>query len=69
MADVSEAEGDREVPICPSIPSGEQTVWADASTLLQLACNGIFLLLITLFEVLGFQVLSFYGKKVWNVVL
>ncbi|XP_049359942.1 uncharacterized protein LOC125824582 [Solanum verrucosum] len=41
MADVSEAEGDREVPICPSIPSGEQTVWADASSVLQLACNDL----------------------------
>ncbi|XP_015169363.1 N-alpha-acetyltransferase 35, NatC auxiliary subunit isoform X3 [Solanum tuberosum] len=41
MVDVSEAEGDREVPICPSIPSGEQTVWADASSVLQLACNDL----------------------------
>lgn len=41
MADVCEAEGDREVPICPSIPSGEQTVWADASSVLQLACNDL----------------------------
>ncbi|KAG5594107.1 hypothetical protein H5410_035339 [Solanum commersonii] len=41
MNDVSEAEGDREVPICPSIPSGEQTVWADASSVLQLACNDL----------------------------
>ncbi|XP_049413027.1 uncharacterized protein LOC125875984 [Solanum stenotomum] len=41
MADVSEAKGDREVPVCPSIPSGEQTVWADASSVLQLACNDL----------------------------
>ncbi|OIT29657.1 hypothetical protein A4A49_17649 [Nicotiana attenuata] len=41
MAEISEAEGDRDVPICPSIPSGEQTVWADASSLLHLACNDL----------------------------
>ncbi|XP_070018687.1 uncharacterized protein LOC107759030 [Nicotiana tabacum] len=41
MAEISEAEGNREVPICPSIPSGEQTVWADASSLLHLACNDL----------------------------
>ncbi|XP_060172014.1 uncharacterized protein LOC132603127 [Lycium barbarum] len=41
MADVCEGERDREVPICPSIPSGEQTVWADASSLLHLACNDL----------------------------
>ncbi|PHT42522.1 hypothetical protein CQW23_16547 [Capsicum baccatum] len=42
MVDVSEAvKGDSKVPICPSIPSGEQTVWANASSLLHLACNDL----------------------------
>ncbi|KAM3360599.1 N-alpha-acetyltransferase 35, NatC auxiliary subunit isoform X1 [Capsicum galapagoense] len=42
MVDVSEAvKGDSKVPICPSIPSGEQTVWANASSILHLACNDL----------------------------
>ncbi|KAM3300898.1 N-alpha-acetyltransferase 35, NatC auxiliary subunit isoform X1 [Capsicum chacoense] len=42
MVDVSEAvKGDSKVPICPSIPSGEQAVWANASSLLHLACNDL----------------------------
>lgn len=43
MAEKIEAERRRaiEVPISPSIPSGEGTVWADVSSLLGLACNGI----------------------------
>ncbi|KAG8367445.1 hypothetical protein BUALT_Bualt16G0072900 [Buddleja alternifolia] len=33
--------GDMKVPISPSIPSGNDTVWADVSSLLRLACNDL----------------------------
>ncbi|KAK4431770.1 N-alpha-acetyltransferase 35, NatC auxiliary subunit [Sesamum alatum] len=43
MADKSEAERgeDPKVAISPSIPSGNDTVWADVSPLLRLACNDL----------------------------
>ncbi|KAL3824525.1 hypothetical protein ACJIZ3_020554 [Penstemon smallii] len=43
MAEKSEAEsvGDLKVPVNPSIPSSDETVWADVSSLLRLACNDL----------------------------
>ncbi|XP_059637894.1 uncharacterized protein LOC132279856 isoform X2 [Cornus florida] len=43
MAEQSRVGGSRDVPvpINPSIPSGEQTVWADVSSLLQAACTDL----------------------------
>ncbi|KAI3446874.1 hypothetical protein Pfo_003539 [Paulownia fortunei] len=43
MADKSEVEtgGDVKVPISPSFPSGNDTFWADVSSLLRLACNDL----------------------------
>ncbi|XP_011078412.1 N-alpha-acetyltransferase 35, NatC auxiliary subunit isoform X2 [Sesamum indicum] len=43
MADKSEAERgeDAKVSISPSIPSGNDTVWADVSSLFRLACNDL----------------------------
>ncbi|GFP96306.1 N-alpha-acetyltransferase 35 natc auxiliary subunit [Phtheirospermum japonicum] len=43
MADKSVVEGgeDVKVPISPSIPSGNDNVWADVSSLLRLACDDL----------------------------
>ena len=62
MADDAAAEV--FVPERTSIPSGDDSVWADVSPLLESACKGSFLLALTHFLFLAFHLCLFPEKVV-----
>ena len=60
MAD--DAAVEVSIPECTTIPSGDDSVWADVSPLLESTCKGSFLLALTHFLSLAFHLCLFPEK-------